>query len=1556
MGNSDLLDHQIAVIGMAGRFPGARNIDEFWRNLRDGVESVTYFSDEELADAGVAPELLSDAHYVKASAVLDNIEFFDASFFGFNPREAEIMDPQHRFFLECAWAALEHAGHDPENESARIGVYAGASANSYLLLNIYPNTDLTSSVGRYQILIGNENDFLPTRVSYKLNLKGPSINVQTSCSTSLVAVHIACQSLLNGECDLALAGGVSINLPNRTGYLYQEGGILSPDGHCRAFDARAQGTITGSGVGIVVLKRLREALADRDSVHAVIRGSATNNDGALKVGYTAPGLEGQAEVIAEALAIAEVEPHSITYVEAHGTGTALGDPVEIAALNKAFGVRQNRCAIGSVKTNIGHLDAAAGVAGLIKTILALKHGMLPPSLHYAIPNPQIDFAQNHFYVNTQLTEWTEVGPRRAAVSSFGIGGTNAHLVLEEAPAVEASAQARPWQLLVLSAKSETALQSATRNLILALKHEPTLDLSDATYTYQLGRRAFNHRRMVVCRDADDAARALEQLSPRRVFTQARESGKRSVAFMFPGQGAQYANMGRELYRFESSFRRVVDFSAEFLTSLLGIDLRDLLFPDELEIAGATSKLRQTSIAQPALFVIEHALARLLMEWGVRPRVLFGHSIGEYVAACLAGVFALEDALSLVALRGNLMQEMPEGAMLSVALSETEARTLLREGLSLAAVNAPSLCVISGPVAAVGQLEKQLVERGVGCQRLHTSHAFHSAMMEPVIGPFTRAVAKLQLHAPHIPFISNVTGTWITAAAAMSPEYWGQHLRQPVQCDLGLREMAKDSSQVLLEVGPGHTLSRLARRSGNAGEHVVLSSLPTTSPSDSSESEEAFLLTTLGRVWLSGGEVDWTGFHAQERRRRIPLPTYPFEGRRYWIDPLRHNVSTRPSLLRKNSDLGQWFYRPSWRRSDRHGFSARSDQTSRRLCWIIFIDEYGPGFQLSKRLEEMGQDVFTVAPGVGFAKTGERAYSINPQQRTDYSALLKDLVAGNMTPQMIVHSWSITPDNTLKTGVEFFATSQEKGFYSLLFLAQACGEHNFISPLQLWVLSNNLQEVLGEDLLCPEKTTVLGLCKVIPQEYPNITCRNLDIVIPKVGAGQEIKLVDQLLAELSSPTRDSIVAHRGGHRWVQTFEPIQIDTVGQSRSQLREGGVYLITGGLGHIGLALAESLARTVRAKLVLVGRTTLPHRDQWEHWTSTHDEQDEVSAKIRRVQAMEALGAEVEIGGADVADEQQMKEVVKLARVRFGTLHGVIHSAGLDALRAVRPIQETNRAECEEQFHPKVAGLFVLEKVLRNEHLDFCLLQSSLSSVLGGLGFAAYSAANDFMDAFAHRQNQTGSGFWSSVNWDGWQFTGRDGGQTILGAPLIELAITPEEGFEAFQRVLSLDQKTRVVISTTDLQTRIDRWTTPGTGPDKERPSNHGPLPLHQRPPLAKEYQAPRNEVEQAVADIWKELLGIEHVGVHDNFFELGGDSLVAVRLIARLRLTFQREIPVHTFFDAPTVAELAESIRIAREEGREDDERISQLLEMMDQLSEEEITALIDERKNLAKGVDAP
>ena len=1538
MGDAESYGYEVAIIGMSGRFPGARNLEEFWRNLREGAESISFFTDEELLAAGLSRARLDDPNAVKAGAVLDDVELFDAPFFRFTPREAEMMDPQHRVFLEEAWSALEDAGYDGRRCAGRVGVYAGESMNSYLLWNLYPRRELIEAAGTMQTLIGNDRDFLATHTSYKLDLKGPSLSVQTACSTSLVAVHLACQSLLVRECDTALAGGVSVNVPQKQGGYYREGGIVSPDGRCRAFDARAQGMVRGNGVGVVVLKRLADALSDGDHVYAVIKGSAVNNDGSVKVGFTAPSVEGQAAVIEEAQTVAGVEPESVTYVEAHGTGTALGDPIEVAALTRAFragGARAKQfCAIASLKTNIGHLDAAAGVAGLIKAVLALRHGEIPPSLHFTSPNPNIDFAESPFFVNAELRAWgPNGGPRRAGVSSFGIGGTNAHVVLEEAPAARPSASTKPAHLLTLSAKTATALEQATRNLAEFLERHPEESVADVAYTLQVGRREFGHRRALVASSVEEAAAALRGLDSRRVHAgEAGEEEEREVVFMFSGQGSQYVGMGRGLYEAEPLFREEMDRCAGLLKARLGFDLREMLYPPAAGEAEAAARLAETRATQAALFAVEYALARLWMSWGVRPAAVIGHSVGEFAAACVAGVFSLEDALMLVAERGRLMQQAPEGAMLAVQLPEADVLPLLGEGLSLAAVNAPSMCVVSGGAEAVGRVERELTERGVVCRRLHVSLALHSSAMDEAVAPFVERVKGVALGAPQLPYVSALTGRAAGAEELTDPQYWGRHIRHAVRFADGVAELLKEPGRVLLEIGPGQTLCALARQQtgGAHAPHAVLGSL--RHPHDG-RSDPGYLLNTLAQLWTGGVRVEWPSLHAHEPRRRVRLPTYPFERGRYWVDaPAAGQPEAASASALRRSDVADWFYVPSWKPSPRSRPRRPAEGECRR---VVFADGCGVGDALAERLRARGERVITVTPGEGFRRDGDR-FVIDPRRAEDYDALARDLCEGGEAPDAVAHLWSLTDEGGAPPSRARFERVQESGYYSVTRLLRSLRRQGAGGALRLDLVANNLFEVTGGEELVPEKATLRGPAVVAPQEYPGVVCRCLDTDLAPGDPQARASLVEQLLGELGAEAADTAVAYRRGRRYVQGYEPVRLEASDEARTPLRRHGVYLITGGLGGVGLALARHLAGSVQARLALAGRSAFPARTDWGLWLDEHEESDPVSVKIRRLLEIEQLGSEVLVLCADVTDPEAVARALAAVEGRFGALHGVVHAAGSVGLQTFSEIGQATTSQAEEQFAAKVHGLLALSQALSGQTLDFCLLTSSLSAILGGLGFAAYSAANLFMDSFVRWRNRSGGTHWTSVDWDGWRLTDEPPATAGLGATVSEYTMGPAEACEAFDRILAEGSLGQVVVSSGDLHVRLRQWV--GREPTPERADGAGTA--HARPDLATPYAAPRGELETELARIWQGLFGIERVGVNDDFFELGGDSLLAMQLAAHLLKSLGVELPLRSLFEAPTVAGLAAVIEQTRPEAEEDEE-MERLLNEIEALSPDELRA---------------
>jgi acyl transferase domain-containing protein/SAM-dependent methyltransferase/acyl carrier protein len=1200
---------EIAVIGMAGRFPGAKSTSEFWENLKNGIETISFFSDQELKETGVSPIQTNDPNYVKARGFMIDTQYFDASFFGYAPFEAELMDPQMRFFHECSWEALEDAGYDSEAYNDLIGVYAGASSSfnweALLLLS-----GRAQQVGAFESMTLSNKDFLSTRLSHRLNLKGPSSFVQTACSTSLVAIHLACRAILAGECHMALAGGVTILDYNKQGYMHQPDMIFSPDGHDRAFDEKSGGTLPGNGIGIVVLKWLKNAIRDRDNIYAVIKGSAINNDGKRKVGYTAPSVEGQAEAIRRAFAVARVEPESITYLEAHGTATALGDPVEIEALKLAFKTNKKRfCALGSVKTNMGHLDSAAGVAGFMKTVLALKHRLIPPNLHYTKPNPEIDFENSPFFVVNSLTEWKSPQyPLRAGVSSFGIGGTNAHVILEEAPLPPAPLSNRQYQLILLSAKTESALGQMTENLQEHFKNNPGIDLADAAYTLQVGRQDFPFRWMTVCSSPDETIDILSSKESGKARSFYTKKAKK-VIFMFPGLGAQYVNMGRELYETEPVFRQEADRCFEILKPIMDFDIKEILYPGEpgcrggspyppspinspLERGapkgrGVSLDINRFEIAQLVIFILEYALAKLIMKWGIIPHAMIGYSFGEYTAACLSGVFSLEDSLKLVVSRGKLIGKLPSGAMLSVPLPKEELAPLLagHDELALAIDNGSST-IIAGGEKKVDAFEKEMKSKRYVCTRLPASHALHSPMMEPIVKEHEKITARVTLNKPQIPYISNVTGTWISNDQATNPAYWSKHLRETVRFADGVKELVKDKNVFFVEVGPGRDLSSLVMRyiEENPGQTVLdLTRHPAKNIPDT-----AFLLDRIGRLWLHGVKPDWKSFYAEEKRNRLTLPTYPFERQYYWIerDTFKRDipVSTGKSPA---SETKSMFYVPSWQPSGMPAALPGENLPGPGIGRLMFIHESDFSAKLVKQLKNRGERIFCVKPGTTFEKVDKFNYTINPREAKDYHTLLHELPTSDFTLTPIVHLWNITGICQPALEYEPIGRAQELGLYSLLHLARAIGERQTAAEnqIQIKVITDYLQKFPGEEVLYPGKASILAAVKMIPQQYPNIKCQSIDIAVTPQGTWQEEELIEYLSMELDREPIHPVIAYRDHERLHQTFVPVQLSdgNLGKIPSRLKPKGVYIITGQIEGIAGEIAQYLAPLVKPKLLFI-------------------------------------------------------------------------------------------------------------------------------------------------------------------------------------------------------------------------------------------------------------------------------------------------------------------------------------------------------------------------------------
>jgi acyl transferase domain-containing protein/acyl carrier protein len=1329
----------IAIIGMALRVPGADDYAQFWRNLVDGVDSITFFDRAEQLARGVSPAALDDPNFVPAAPVLDRLEYFDAGLFGMTDREAQLADPHHRLFLETAYAALEDSGCDPYRYPGAIGVYAGAGADEYQWRNVRANRRLWAAAGDMKASLTTVNypDYVATLASYKLNLRGPGLTVHTACSTSLVAFHLACEALRNGECDAALAGGVCVELPHGVGYIAIDG-YTSPDGRCRPFDARAAGTLWGSGVGVTMLKRLSDAVDDGDHIRAVVLGNAINNDGSAKVGFSAPSVNGQAEAIAQALALAGVDPRSVGYIEAHGTGTALGDPIEVAALTRAYGAGSTErgwCGIGSVKSNIGHLSQAAGIVSVIKATLCLEHGVIPPTLHFAEPNPAIDFAATPFRVVTEQTKLAG-SPRRAGVSSFGIGGTNAHVVLEEAPhRVPAAGRARPVHVLRLSAATPAALDEAATRLADHLAGNPAADLGDVAHTLRVGRVERAHRAAIVAADPAAAQRALRD--PRR-RTGSTATPPAPVALLFPGQGAQYAGMAAELYAHEPAFAGVVDECAELLLPVLEEDLRTVMFAPD-----GDDRLRETRLTQPALFVVEYALASLWRRAGLAVSAMLGHSIGEYVAAAVAGVFTLPDVLSLVATRGRLMQSVPSGAMLAIRLNEADVAARLTEGLDIAAVNAPGSCVVSGPTAVVEALAERLRAESVAITRLRTSHAFHSSMVEPILADFAEAVRRVPRHAPQQRFLSNVTGAWISPAEAVDPAYWAAHLRGTVRFGDCVATLLAEGAWTLLECGPGRQLGGLAGTQLPRGARILASLPGAAEPS----SDLTVLDATAATLWASG--VPLGGDALSAPGRRIPLPTYPYQRKRHWADPDPESYAalTPVALTAPEADqhagpreLADWFAVPQWRQA----VSGAAAEPVREC--VAFVD--GPrGDAVVAALRAAGGQVVEVRPGERL-EPAPQGWQVPPADRAAYD----DLVARLPAATRYVHAWAL---DAAPAGDDPQAATaaQERGFFAALWLVQALAAAQRADGVRLDLLCTGTEDVLGPELTHPEHATMAGIARVLPLELAGLRVTRVDVsvevpaerVVAELGrpAAESAPAASAQSESASTGSMPTEVALRGTRRWVREYAPLRLPEPAADAGP-HAGGRYLITGGLGGIGITLAEDLATRLRAtEMILVSRTGLPPRAEWDAYSGNGGRTGRAVAAIRR---MEAVGARVRVVALDVADTAALA-ALRQDLERGGGLTCIVHAAGLPG-GGVAEVR--SRAGAEAVLEAKLAGTLALRAAFGDMPMDTVVLCSSVTAVAGGFGQVDYCAANAYLDAHA----RSGRGWAArvlSLNWAGW-------------------------------------------------------------------------------------------------------------------------------------------------------------------------------------------------------------
>ncbi|MBS2552884.1 SDR family NAD(P)-dependent oxidoreductase [Catenulispora sp. NL8] len=1348
---------KFAIVGLNGRFPGARDVEEYWSNLKSGVESITTWSAEELIGAGVEPGWANNPAYVKARPTFADLEKFDARFFRFTPREAEVRDPQHRMFLESAYSALEDAGYDPFSVPGRVGVFAGSAPNFYEQQNVRHHRDRVQAVGQMAVSIGNGTDYIAPTVSYKLGLSGPSVNVVTACSSSLVAVHLACRALMNGECETAVAGGVEVELPVVSGYWWMEGGIYSKSGHCRPFDHEADGTIFGTGVGTVVVRRYEDAVRDHDHIYAVILGSAVNNDAADRAGFTAPSISGQRALMEAAFDDADVDPASIGYVEAHGTGTIVGDPIEITALSETFAARgvtdESQCLIGSVKGNIGHMGPAAGVAGLIKAVMMVREGVVPPLVNFTEANPKIQFDRTPFAVNTEPAPWPQpAGKRRATVSSYGVGGTNAFAIVEEPPKAPIGGRARTWQVFPLSARTENALDAAAANLgatcTQAVGQWNGRKLANAAFTLATGRPQLPVRRAVVASDTGAAAKALTGFDTKKLASVHNgQAGKTEtpVVFVFPGQGSQHLGAAADLYGTEQVFTVELDRVAALIEKHIGIDLREAIRDEKSGI-----DVNQTQIAQPLLFAVEYALARLWLSWGVTPAAMVGHSVGEFVAATLAGVFSLEDAARLVAERGRLVQEMEPGRMLAVMVAEDQLGEM-PDGVSVAATNAPEVTVVSGPHEAIEAYAAQLDARGVGFQALHTSHAFHSAMMDPAVAPLTELVAQTERNAPTVPIVSNLTGDYLTVEQAADPTYWAQHLRSAVRFSESISRLMEDGHTTFLEVGPSQALTALIRPRITATGGCAV---PSLHHERRAVPDGRVMASALAELWCHGVSVDWAAFYGDETRCKVTLPTYPFERQTFWLEPptaAAASATAAAAQARVRSMDPLQLFRPHWvekhRTATNTGPGAGTGAgagTGRR--WLLFASSNPLVDRLISTLRRSGETVMTVSVGEEFTEAGPGRFLIRPGEKSDHDLLLEQLSDEDRLPDRVLHTWLLDAP----TGLSDHAvqSTQDRGFFSLLGLTQALAKHAEGRDVHIDLISAGAFDISGEEEIEAARTTVQGLGNLIPQEIPHLSYRHIDLRAGAAKGGQTGG--EALLREIFADPVDDKVALRGHKRWVWSYDRVETRSVTEVPAVLRERGVYLITGGLGGIGLAVAEDLARLAAARVVLTSRSPFPERSEWDAIVAAAPADDVLAKRIAALRRIEALGGQAMVVQADTADEAAMRAAVEQAEEAFGPINGVLHSAGVPAggMMAVKA-----RAEAERIMAPKIGGLLALDRIFQ-DRLDFLVLFSSISSVATDFGLSDYAAANAMLDAYAQARADDDTHV-VSINWGAWSEVG---------------------------------------------------------------------------------------------------------------------------------------------------------------------------------------------------------
>ncbi len=1489
----------IAIIAMDCRLPQANDCEALWELCKNGKESIEHFSPTKEGQINFDNEKL-----VYARGIIDNVDHFDAHFFGFTAKDAHLTDPQIRLLLESAWIAFEKAGYIPEQSGKKTGVFVSTNDSTYLLNHNLIERLQSLYSDRFILQRLMSPQCLATKIAYILNCTGPSLTVQTACSGSLVAVVLACQQLATYQCDVALAGGVSIVTPQTQPYMYQRGNIFSPDGHCRPFDSSAQGTVFSNGLGTVVLKRLDDAIKDNDTILSVIKGASTNNDGANKMSFTAPSVHGQEACILNAQESAGIAAASIQYVEAHGTGTLIGDPIEIEALSGAFrqtAKQQQFCAIGSLKANIGHTHVAAGVAGLIKTSLALSHRQIPPSINFETPNPYIDWQNTPFYVNQRLQYWPRIkSPRRAAVSAFGVGGTNAHVIMEEAPLLKQTAPLRNPFMLLLSAKSPQALATMHDRLIQYLKEgnkESRNLLANIAYTLQVGRKRFEYKTGIVCETISEAISYLEE-NRNNDFTDAinHSDSKARIVFLFPGQGTQYVNLSKELYDNEPIYQRHLDLCLKMASTYLDRDLKAILFSKK----QSSSQVNQTEFTHPLLFSVEYALAQLLISWGIKPDYMLGHSLGEYVAACLANVFSLEDAIKLICTRGKAIATCEKGAMLVAPLSENEARLYCNDTIFLAAVNEERQCVFSGSKLAIGKLKQQLTadlpEIAPLLIELKNAHPFHSPLLGSAAKPFSASLQSVQWQNPIIPYLSNLTGDWISESVLQQENYWLDHMLNTVQFSRCVQQIALIPNTVFVEVGPGQILSSL-----------ITKKLPKTTtlnllPSDQQQkyfTPSHLIAKALKTLWCHGITIHWETYYDREKRQRIPLPTYPFAKQRYWFEEVIKHNDQKPEM----TSSAPMLYAPTWIREPVPLEAISLDLNKEDLAWVIFDNDSKISSYTINELQRQQCPIWIIKKGDSYREISQNQFLINPNNSAHYETLIQTILKTGVERYAIIHFWPMNQSkesNDILNDPALYHT-----LYSGLFLTQAFYKRKKESIVSCLMITNQLQTVLGHETIIPLTSSVLSLCRVLSLENENCRFSSIDIdyKLPLNSAPLYAKqILNNVLNSFEKFNVKEIfqVAFRHHYCWKPTYQSLKFPkkTI-QATPWLKEKGTYLITGGLGAMGLTIAEWLSTKIPTTLVLLSRTPLPLEKDWDSWLAKHDENDPTSQTIRKLKKINNTGTSVVIVAGDISDLQQMKHLIQEIRKGYGEIKGIFHLAGI-AGEGLALLKE--KATMQTVLSPKVKGTWVLSKLFKQTSLDFFISASSLTAIAGGIGQLDYCAANLFLDYFLSQKQFKRCKQILTINWNSWSSIGM---ATHLGRSktheklYLENSIMPEEATQLLEAALQSGQR-QVIISRNEPSLERDRIITAFANPEKKEAQFKKAAPPLQKGQL------------ETIQCLWRDVLGVKTIDPRETFYSLGGDSLLAIQLLTQLEKQLNIDVSLQEFAHVTNFASLLKLIEL--------------------------------------------